>query len=159
MLNWKNYVIGILAASNLCYAMLYRQASHELEKTKQEYAVQVANNKAANAQYIQDILDTQYKGVLNALQDHERERQKIEVDYSDALDANRRLQRTISSLDHQVSRISERTQREYSKALGRVLKECSTEYLSMAKRADQHSAEAEKYRRAIENARARKPKE
>lgn len=159
MVNWKGYVIGILVASNVCYAMLYKQAKHELEITKQEYAVQVANNKAANAQYIRDILDIQYKGVLNALQDHERERQKIEVDYSSAADANRRLQRTISSLDHQVSRISERTQREYSKALGRVLKECSTEYLSVAKRADEHSAEAEKYRRAIENARARKPKE
>ena len=104
--------------------------------------LEIAENQTKHEQQMRAVEQSQYKEVINAINEANAQRIKVEIDSSDAESANKRLRQTIDRLNVQVSQLSASARIEYSNSLGELLKECTAAYRTVARKADGHAADA-----------------
>ena len=128
------YISLGLGAALLAVSFLYFQKVNQVKNMELQSAQLIAKQEAE----MRKIEQANYQEVINAINEATQRSIEIEMDNTAALDANKRLQQTISKLNTQVSNLSKNARADYSTALSELLEVCSARYIDVARKADGH---------------------
>ena len=128
------YISLGLGTALLAVSFLYFQKVNQVKNMELKSAQLIAKQEAE----MRKIEQANYQEVINAINEATQRSIEIEMDNTAALDANKRLQQTISKLNTQVSNLSKNARADYSTALSELLEVCSARYIDVARKADGH---------------------
>lgn len=133
--DWKIGVIALLSIG-LTTMVFYHKS------VVSDYQLKMLNDKNS---LIQSVMVEQEKNLsilVDAINETRKYNEKIRIDADSSTSANVRLHKTIDSLNTQVSALTEQARIDYHNTLTDILKDCTTNYSEMARKADEHASDA-----------------
>lgn len=135
---WREAVIAILLISLVVAIALYSGRGASIEAITADFELQQALQRAQYESQVRAIEQTNYKGVIDAINAAQTRQQEIRVDIGRANDANERLHDTIDRLQANT-RTSAADRDKYTASVSELFKQCSSSITELAGLADGHA--------------------
>ncbi|WEE38565.1 hypothetical protein [Acinetobacter sp. TAC-1] len=144
---WREILIGLLAFLLLICLALLNHKTGQIDKFKQtEIILQAENAKAKADSAIKEKLWSEQQ--LKAEQNYNAKIKQIESDADIAQSSADSLSKQLKIAGSRLSSSTKETIVEYTIANSDILENCITEYRTVAEKADEHAADAERLRDA-----------
>ncbi|ENV18718.1 hypothetical protein [Acinetobacter guillouiae] len=140
---WREILIGLLAFLLFICLALLNHKSGQIEKYKQAEIILQAENAKARADAA--IKEKQWsEQQLKAEQNYNAKIKQIESDADLAQSSADSLSKQLKVANSRLSSASKETIIEYTNTNSDILENCITEYRTVAEKADEHAADAER---------------
>ena len=140
---WRDILIGLLAFLLLICLALLNHKTGQIEKYKQtEIILQAENAKAKASAVLKEKRWSEQQ--LKAEQNYNAKIKQIESDSRLANASADSLSKQLKVANSRLPRATKETIVEYTIANSDILENCITEYRTVAEKADEHAADAEK---------------
>ncbi len=135
---WREAVIAILLISLTVAVALYSGRGDDIKALKDNYQLQEAVQRAEYEARARAIEQTNYQGVINAINEAQARQQAIRLDIDRANAANERLHDTIDRIQANT-RASSADRDKYTASVSELFKQCSSSITELAGLADGHA--------------------
>lgn len=137
---WREILICLLALLLAGSLFLFYNAMQSMKLMKVNHSLETANYIAAYEARARAIEQQNYQGVIDAINKAKLQQQAIAIDVRSANNANERLHQTIDQLTANTTNNAS-ARAEYTTAVSKLFKDCSSAYIEMARAADGHASD------------------